>query len=250
MRRLLGLLAALAMLQIAAPALAQSGTPAQAQTSCSSINNSPVAGNYYSVITDLNRLLCVNISGGSIVVAGAQSNAGAGTTGSTNVPVMGYNYYWTGSAWAQWTGTVSGSNVGGYDSGPISTTCTPANSSHAAGVAVCGLQSVPVARVTGGAGTSTQFALTSSGGFTGSYVVRIWSKQPTNTTCTDNTSFAGNFTTDDAYLVTPPFIVSPIAPSVTTGDANTYGVLTNLNLNTKRGRNAVTKCLMSAYRLR
>lgn len=53
MRRLLGLLAALAMLQIAAPALAQQGTPAQALTTCGSPNNAPVNGSYYSLTTDL-----------------------------------------------------------------------------------------------------------------------------------------------------------------------------------------------------
>lgn len=141
--------------------------------------------------------------------------------------------------------------VVGFESGPAAVIGTPANSSHAAGTAVgpavgtnvtsasgqitngaqigtnqSGLFVVPWARVPGAAGIVTQFALTSSGGSVGQYVVRIWRKWPVNTTCIDGTAFAGNFTTDDADLITPPFSVTPAAPAVTTGDANTYASVT------------------------
>lgn len=135
--------------------------------------------------------------------------------------------------------------VVGFESGASSVVGTPANSSHAAGQAVgpagnltpfnnqgltgtnqSGLFVIPVARVPGGSLIMTQFAMTSSGGSTGQYVVRIWSRLPANTTCIDNTAFVGNFATDDAYLITPPFAVTPAAPAVTTGDSNTYASVT------------------------
>lgn len=137
--------------------------------------------------------------------------------------------------------------VTGFEAGPSAVVGTPANSSHAAGNVVgpsgnltpftnqatvntnqSGLFVIPVLRpnATNPSAIITQFALTSNGGSTGAYVVRIWSKLPVNTTCVDNTAFAGNFTTDDQYLITPPFSITPAAPAVTTGDANTYAALT------------------------
>jgi hypothetical protein len=145
----------------------------------------------------------------------------------------------------------------GFESGPVAVTGTPANSSHASGTAVgpvaaglvgpngrpvaqltgnqSGIFVVPIGRITGAASSGgpvgmstivTEFALTSTGGSTGQYVVRIWTQPPLNTTCVDNTAFAGNFATDDNYLITPPFSVTPAAPAVTTGDSSTYGSLT------------------------
>lgn len=116
-------------------------------------------------------------------------------------------------------------NVGGYDSGPVTATATPANSSHAAGVSVGGLLSLTVARTNGGSGIVTNFGFKSTGGSTGSYVVRLWDKSPASTTCTDNTAFAGS-ETDDANLLTPPFTITPAAPGSTTGDAFTYAGVT------------------------
>ena len=146
-------------------------------------------------------------------------------------------------------------NMIGFESGPVAVTGTPANSSHAAGTAVgpvaaglvgpggrpvpqltgnqSGIFVVPIGRITAGGpgpvGMSaiiTEFALTSTGGSTGQYVVRIWTQPPLNTTCVDNTAFVGNFATDDNYLITPPFGITPAAPAVTTGDSSTYGSLT------------------------
>lgn len=144
-----------------------------------------------------------------------------------------------------------------FDSGPVAVTGTPANSSHAAGTAVgpiaggligpngrpaaqltgnqSGIFVVPIGRLASGNNVGanigqssivTQIALTSSGGSTGQYVVRAWSQPPLKTTCVDNTAFAGNFATDDNYLITPPFSLTPAAPAVTTGDASTYASLT------------------------
>lgn len=141
----------------------------------------------------------------------------------------------------------------GFESGPVAVTGTPANSSHAAGTVVgpaagtlvgpngrpvtqltgnqSGVFVLPISRVASGSVTGqsnivTQFAMTSSGGSTGQYVVRIWTQPPVNTTCVDNTAFAGNFATDDNYLMTPPFALTPAAPTSTTGDTSTYASLT------------------------
>ena len=136
--------------------------------------------------------------------------------------------------------------VVGFDSGPAAVVGTPANASHAAGTVVgpsgnltpftnqatvgsnqSGLFVIPVMRRGDNlSAIITQFSMTSSGGSTGTYVVRIWSRLPGNTTCVDNSAFAGNFAIDDQYLITPPFSITPAAPASTTGDANTYGALT------------------------
>ena len=125
-------------------------------------------------------------------------------------------------------------NIG--DSGPVSATGTPANASRAAGTAVgptsttlsyiganqTGLFVIPFAKPPGNGGIITNFLMKSTGGSTGQYVVRMWSQNPVNTTCKDNTAFAGS-DTDDAFLIGPgPFSITPAAPAVTTGDANTY----------------------------
>ena len=109
----------------------------------------------------------------------------------------------------------------GFDSGAVSATQTPANASHTAGQAVGNLFSIPVARSAGGSGRIDSVNGKSVGGITAQLVVRMWQKNPTSTTCTDNANFVGS-DTDDANLVTPPFAVTPAAPTVTTGDAATY----------------------------
>jgi len=116
----------------------------------------------------------------------------------------------------------------GADGSPYTATAVPANASHAAGTSVGGLFTIPVARVAGGSGIITNVLWKSTGGSAGTLVLRIWSKNPSNTTCTDNTPFSGS-DTDDAYLIGGgPFSVTPAAPAVTTGDPATYGALGNL----------------------
>lgn len=110
----------------------------------------------------------------------------------------------------------------GSDSGPIAVSATPANSSHAAGVSVGGLFTIGVARASGTSGGLTAVLIKSVGGYASSYVLRLWSRNPTNTTCTDNTNFAKS-DTDDAYLMGGgPTSVSMAAPANTTGDSATY----------------------------
>lgn len=128
--------------------------------------------------------------------------------------------------------------VVGFDPGPAWVTSTPNSSSHAAGTSIGGLLKLPFGRggptpavpattAIGYSGIITQFGWISSGGSTGQLVIRLWAKNPVNTTCTDETAFAGSVT-DDQYLITPPFSIIPAAPAVTTGDAKTYGGATGL----------------------
>lgn len=168
--------------------------------------------------------------------------------------------------------------VVGYESGPVAVTGTVAASTHASGVVVgpavgtlvgpggrpvtqltgnqSGVFVVPIGRLggspIGGQGTSygvsnivTQVAVTSAGGNTVGYVVRMWSQPPLNTTCVDNTAFAGNFATDDNYLMTPPFTLTPAAPGVTTGDASTYASLTVQTFDFENPNGLAYVCLQS-----
>lgn len=139
----------------------------------------------------------------------------------------------------------------GYDSGPISVAQAVANSSHAAGTSIGGLFPVPIARLGGsGAGNSgiiTSVLWKSLGGSTGSLVLRMWSRQPTGTTCTDNVAFVGN-NADDAFLIgAGPVTITPAAPGIVTGDAATYASLTGLTWDfaTASGSKNVYACLVT-----
>lgn len=125
----------------------------------------------------------------------------------------------TGTFW-QATQPVSG-NVGGFDSGPVQASVAVNSSSHAAGTSLGGLITIPIARTSGGSGGVSSILYKSSKGSVGQVVLRLWSRNPSGTTCTDNTAFAGS-STDDAYLLTGPIPLTPQAPPVTTGDAATY----------------------------
>ena len=119
---------------------------------------------------------------------------------------------------------INSGNAGGFDSGPVQASSSVNSSSHSAGQSLGGLLTLSVADTSGGSGGISAIAYKSSKGSTGQIVVRIWAHNPTNTTCTDNTAFVGS-ATDDAFLLTPPFTLTPAAPAVTTGDANTYAAL-------------------------
>lgn len=123
-------------------------------------------------------------------------------------------------------------------SGPVSAVATPANSSHAAGTSVGGLFQFTL----GDAGILTGFWWKSTGGSTGQLVIRIWDKNPSNSTCTDNSAFAGS-DTDDANLITPPFALTPAAPPSTTGDAATYASLLGQTFDFKNADNPPTEKL-------
>lgn len=113
-------------------------------------------------------------------------------------------------------------NVGGYDSGSSAAQSVATGSSHSAsGYSVGGLFSMPLAMQPNGSGELENIIWISAGGSTVALTVRLWDKKPANTTCADGSAFVGS-TTDDARLLTPPFTMTPAAPSVTTGDAKTY----------------------------
>jgi hypothetical protein len=180
------------------------------------------------------------VSGGSpsglYATLGGVGAGGCGLTGGSTSVTQGT------SPWV-----VSGS-VNGYDSGAVSATATPANSSHAAGVSIGGLFSVAVARTNGSSGIITSFNYKSTGGSTGSLAVRIWQKNPSGTTCTDNTAFSGA-DADDANLITAPFTITPAAPASTTGDSATYAAVTVVswdykNVDTSPGQNLYV-CLVT-----
>lgn len=113
------------------------------------------------------------------------------------------------------------------DSGPVFAVATPANASHAAGSALGGLFTIPLAKYPGASGVVTNVLWKSTGASTGVVLLRFWARNPVNTTCTDNTAFAGS-DIDDAYLIAIPQSITPAAPAVTTGDTATYGALTGL----------------------
>jgi hypothetical protein len=131
----------------------------------------------------------------------------------------------------------------GLDAGAVTASATPANSSHAAGTSIGGLFSVPLAHIAGGSGIITNVNWKSVGASVGTLVIRIWQKNPANTTCTDNTAFAGS-DTDDTFLITGPFAITPAVPAVTTGDTASYASLGNLVLDY---RNADTTPSFNVY---
>jgi hypothetical protein len=143
---------------------------------------------------------------------------------------------------------VTSGSIGGYDSGPVSATATPANSSHAAGTSIGGLFTIALARTAGGSGIITNLGYKSTGASTGQLVIRLWQKNPTGTTCTDNVAFAGA-DADDVNLIIPPLSITPAAPASTTGDANTYASVQGVtwdykNVDTSPGQNLYA-CLVT-----
>ena len=169
----------------------------------------------------------INVKNWDGSALGAPSNYGT-SPGAVTVP--GVNAFVTNTL-----------NSGGFDSGVISATATPANSSHAAGTSIGGLFLVAIARTAGGSGIITNLNWKSTGASTGQLVLRIWQKNPVNTTCTDNVAFVGS-DTDDAFLITSPFSITPAAPASTTGDANTYASVAGVtwdykNVDTSPGQN-------------
>ena len=86
--------------------------------------------------------------------------------------------------------------VGGYDSGPVTIGATPANASHSAGQSVAGLFTLALARTNGGSGILTSVGVKDTNNTPETYVLRIWSRNPTNTTCTDNSAFVSSATDD------------------------------------------------------
>lgn len=63
---------------------------------------------------DITGRICTVVgSGTGSTVAGSQSNAGAGTTGSTNLGTNSYGYLWNSTGWVQAAGTAAGQFIQG-----------------------------------------------------------------------------------------------------------------------------------------
>lgn len=195
--------------------------------SCGTLRQQYSAGATRQVTVDVNGNLCLGGSGGGF------SNY-ALENGGNLASILS----------AVQTAIPPGTNVigsVGFDSGsaPVQT-ATPNGSSHAAGSSVGGLFSIPVARVNGGGGIITSLSWISTGGATTQLLVRLWDKNPTGTTCTDQTAFVES-ATDDQHLLAAPFTMTPAAPAVTTGDTNTYAATTGLTLSYKNQDSSATK---------
>jgi hypothetical protein len=132
--------------------------------------------------------------------------------------------------------------VSGFDSGIVRVSATPGAGAHAAGVSVGGLFSIPIARVNGGSGIISGVHVFTSWGSTATYVLRLWQKNPTSTTCTDGSAFVGS-NTDNANLVTGPQALQFNAPLNTTGDADSYADLLALSIDYKNSDSATTQNL-------
>jgi hypothetical protein len=159
----------------------------------------------------------------------------AGTSASSAITIQGSA---SGVA-VPVTGSVA---VVGYDSGIVRATATPASSAHSAGQSIGGLFSVPIARVNGGSGIVSGIHVWTSWGSTATYVLRLWQKNPANTTCTDGSSFSGS-AIDDANLIVGPTALQFNAPLNTTGDSKTYADLTALSLDYKNADGTTTQNL-------
>lgn len=113
----------------------------------------------------------------------------------------------------------------GYVSSPV----TPSNASHAAGVSMGGLMTVPI----GQQAMISGIGYKSIGGDTGQKVIRAWLRNPVNTTCTDNANFVGSDADDAFRIVGFPLAMTPAAPANVQGDSATYADLTGMSISVK-----------------
>jgi len=216
------------------------------------IDTAPSGSNLLSAINSPLRAQAshgVNIGGTEGLAAAGAAAVGnpvqiGGKDGSGNVQAVPVTAAGTAAANAiaiQGVALGQAVPVSGYDSGPITASATPANASHTAGQSVGGLFSVGVARITGGSGIITSILFKDTNGVAESYVLRVWSKNPTNTTCADNTNFAGS-ATDDQYLIGGgPVSIATAVPASTQGDSAVYAALTGLTWDYKNADGTATQ---------
>lgn len=121
--------------------------------------------------------------------------------------------------------TVSNGLVGGYE---FNTAVIPTvqNAAYAAGQSLGGLQTISIGSTNGLSGILTQITLGSKGGSTVGIVAYVWSKNPSNTTCTDKSNFVVS-QTDNQYLIVSPQLITP-SLAVSAQDTTTYGSASNL----------------------
>ncbi len=88
MRRILGLIAALSLLQIAAPALAQNNVSAKVVVACGTPGQTPVVGSSYTITQDTTLTLCTTAGGGGGSNASVGTNGAAAPTSSTQIGIL------------------------------------------------------------------------------------------------------------------------------------------------------------------
>jgi hypothetical protein len=147
-------------------------------------------------------------------IAANTATTAAGTTASSAQAIQGV----TNGVPVPVSGSIA---VQGYDSGVVRVSATPGSGAHAAGQSVGGLFSIPIARVNGGSGIITTVQAYTSWNSQATYLLRLWQRNPVNTTCTDGSAFVGS-NTDNAYLITPPLALQFNTPAPSTGDGNSY----------------------------
>lgn len=136
--------------------------------------------------------------------------------------VFGVSPGWFVSAISNPAGNIQ---VGGYEFN-ASVIPTVQNAAYAAGQPLGGLLTISIGSTSGLSGILTQINIGSTGGSTANMEVYVWSKNPSNTTCTDKTNFVRS-QADNQYLIGSPQSITP-ALAVTAQDATTYGAAANL----------------------
>ena len=128
-------------------------------------------------------------------------------------------------------GTVSGSNVGGYEFNATSIP-TIQNAAYASGNCMGGFNALTVARTNGGGIILDTFGLRSVGGGTTAIQVYIFNANPSASTCTDKSTFTINSADIDKIIAGGTFQLTPAA---TTGTSITFAYQSNMALSVIAG---------------
>src|SRR6185437_4572961 len=155
----------------------------------------------------------VVVTSTSATGAAQTSPVGTGAGGSVAMPVQG----------------ISGGSpllVGGYEFN-ASVIPTVQNASYTAGQSLGGLQTISIGTTNSLSGILTGISVESKGGSTTGIVAYVWSKNPTNTTCTDKANFVVSTVDNEALVNNAPVLVTPAI--VASGqDTHTYAAATNM----------------------
>lgn len=149
----------------------------------------------------------VVVTSASTTGAAQTSPVGTGAAGSVSLPV-----------------SITGG--GGFEFN-ASTIPTVQNASYTAGQSLGGLQTISIGSTNSLSGILTGVSVESKGGSTTGIVAYVWSKNPTNTTCTDKTNFVVSTVDNEALVNNAPILLTPAI--VASGqDTHTYAAATNL----------------------
>src|SRR5579871_2674689 len=143
------------------------------------------------------------VSAASLPLPSGAATAANQTTANTSLATIATNTTSAATAANQCTSACVNGNQ--FNASVIPTV---QNAAYAAGQSLGGLQTISIGSTNGLSGVLDQVSVASKGGSTVGMVVYVWSKNPTNTTCTDKSNFVAS-QTDNQYLVTPPFLLTP-----------------------------------------